>query len=84
MASPHGVRVTRADSVDHEGIIIIIIACACMVTSIILFTGKAHMKSRPSLKDLLKELVSVVEWQLLMINMRVEKFENDKREESPW
>ncbi len=38
------------------------------------------MKSRPLLKDLLKELDSVVEWPLLMINMRVEKFENDKIE----
>ncbi len=38
------------------------------------------MKSRPSLKDLLKELFSVNDWQLLMINMGVKKFENDKIE----
>ena len=38
------------------------------------------MKSRPKLKDLLKELVSVIDWQLLMINMGVKKFENDKIE----
>ncbi len=38
------------------------------------------MKSAPVLKDLMKELVSVVNWQLLMINMGVEKFENDKIE----
>ncbi len=38
------------------------------------------MKSRPKLKDLLKELVSINDWQLLMINMGVKKFENDKIE----
>ncbi len=38
------------------------------------------MKSRPKLPDLLKELDSVIEWQLLMINMGVKKFENDKIE----
>ncbi len=38
------------------------------------------MKSRPVLSYLLKELESVVTWQLLMINMGVKKFENDKIE----
>ncbi len=38
------------------------------------------MKSRPVLSYLLKELESVGTWQLLMINMGVEKFENDKIE----
>ncbi|XP_064388636.1 uncharacterized protein LOC135336701 isoform X2 [Halichondria panicea] len=36
--------------------------------------------SRPMMKDLMKELVSVVDWQLLMINMGMEKYENDKIE----
>ncbi len=45
-----------------------------------LFIEDAGMKSRPELKDLLKELVSVIDWQLLMINMGVKKFENDKIE----
>ena len=40
------------------------------------------MKSRPLLKDLLKELDSIVKWQLLMINLGVEKFENDKIEKN--
>ena len=40
------------------------------------------MKSRPLLKDLLKELDSIVTWQLLMINLGVEKFENDKIEKN--
>ncbi len=40
------------------------------------------MKSRPVLKDLFKELDSVIEWQLLMINLRMEKFENDKIEKN--
>ncbi|XP_064387766.1 uncharacterized protein LOC135335953 isoform X2 [Halichondria panicea] len=45
--------------------------------------GKPHSKSRPLLIDLLKELKSVVNnWQLLMINMGVEKFENDKIEKN--
>ena len=38
------------------------------------------MKPRPTLNDLMKELVSVVNWQQLMINMGVEKYENDKIE----
>ena len=38
------------------------------------------MKSRPVLKDLMNELVSVVDWQLLMISMGMEKYENDKIE----
>ncbi len=32
------------------------------------------------MKDMLKKLDSVVDWQLLMISMGVEKFENDKIE----
>ncbi len=43
--------------------------------------GRPNTKPRrPVLKDLLNELVSVNDWQLLMINMGVEKFENDKIE----
>ncbi|XP_064387744.1 uncharacterized protein LOC135335941 isoform X2 [Halichondria panicea] len=42
--------------------------------------GKSDMKSRPTLKDLLKELDSVVTWQLLMINLGGKKSENDKIE----
>ncbi|XP_064387776.1 uncharacterized protein LOC135335965 [Halichondria panicea] len=42
--------------------------------------SKPHMKSRPVMKDMLKKLDSVVDWQLLMISMGVEKFENDKIE----
>ncbi len=38
------------------------------------------MKSRPLLKDLIKELDSVFTWQLLMINLGVNKYENDKIE----
>ena len=38
------------------------------------------MKSRPLLKDLVKDLNSIVNWQLLMINLGVKKFENDKIE----
>ncbi len=38
------------------------------------------MKSRPTLKDLLKELDSIVTWQLLMINLGGKKSENDKIE----
>ncbi len=42
--------------------------------------SKPHMKSKPVMKDMLKKLDSVVDWQLLMISMGVEKFENDKIE----
>ncbi len=38
------------------------------------------MKSKPCLKDLLKELDTVVPWQLFMINLGVKKSENDKIE----
>ncbi len=38
------------------------------------------MKSRPRLLDMVKELHSIVTWQLLMINLGVEKCENDKIE----
>ena len=47
-----------------------------------LSTVKPHMKSRPLLKDMLKELDSVVTWQLLMINLGVKKSENDKMEKN--
>ncbi len=42
--------------------------------------GEADIKSTPVLRDLLNELDSIVSWQLLMINMGMEKFENDKTE----
>ncbi len=38
------------------------------------------MKSRPLLKDLVKDLDTLIAWQLLMIKLGVEKFENDKIE----
>ncbi len=38
------------------------------------------MKSRPTLKDLMKELDPINKWQLLMINLGVKKSENDKIE----
>ncbi len=53
--------------------------------AILISTEEAHdiqHKHRPLLKDLVKELDSVVDWQLLMINMEAEKFENDKIEKN--
>ncbi len=38
------------------------------------------MKSRPILKDLMRELDTIVDWQLLLLNMGMEKHENDKVE----
>ncbi|XP_064387648.1 uncharacterized protein LOC135335895 isoform X2 [Halichondria panicea] len=43
-------------------------------------TEGTHMKSRPLLKDLMKDLDTLIAWQLLMIKLGVEKFENDKIE----
>ena len=43
-------------------------------------TQRPHMRSRPILKDLINDLVSLCDWQLLMINMGVEKYKNDKIE----
>ncbi len=40
------------------------------------------MKSRPLLKDLVKDLDTLIAWQLLMIKLGVEKFENDKIEKN--
>ena len=39
-----------------------------------------HMKARPTLKSLIRELESIVDWQMLMINLGVEKHQNDKIE----
>ncbi len=53
--------------------------------AILISTEEAHdiqHINRPLLKDLVKELNSVVTWQLLMINMEAEKFENDKIEKN--
>ncbi len=36
------------------------------------------MISRPTLKDLMKELVSVVKWQQLMLNMGMKNYESEK------
>ncbi len=36
------------------------------------------MKSRPTVKDLMRELDTIVDWPRLLLNMGMEKYENDK------